>query len=498
MAINHTEIFDKLEKYTKSADHQNFIFNFLSLYGLPKATITRLKKTVNGEPDNINVAQYPNQGEVANQKGIYFKPVFGNEDLLTVMDELRQSAIIKSRNITFIIVTDYKEILAYDVENDESIDCLFTELHKEYGFFLPLAGLKKDAEYTDKEADVKAAERLGRLFDLIRYRNNISSDHEVHALNVFLTRLLFCFFAEDTNIFKKNQFSDTLAKTTQVDGSDLKDFLQSLFKILNSKEKSELRNSSPTYLTDFPYVNGRLFSQEETIPEFDARTRRMLLDCAALNWSEINPDIFGSMFQAVINENQRRRLGQHYTSVPNIMKVLHPLFLDPLEEEFIKSRHSTNKLKELLIRLGNIRVFDPACGSGNFLIIAFKELRQLEIRIFQALNALNAMPEMMMSNIRLNQFYGIEIDDFAHEIALLSLWLAEHQMNSEFNRLLHAHMATLPLHESGNILQSNSLRTNWEEFCPANKDQEIYVVGNPPFGGVNSRSDCNPPLFNPI
>ena len=454
----------------------------------PKATITRLKKTVNGDLDNINVAQYPNQGEVANQKGIYFKPVLGNEDLLTVMDELRQSAIIKTRNITFIIVTDYKEILAYDVENDESIDCPFIELHKEYGFFLPLAGLKKDADYSDQEADVKAAERLGRLFDLIRYRNNINTDEEVHALNVFLTRLLFCFFAEDTNIFKKNQFSDTLAKTTQVDGSDLKEFLQSLFKILNSNNNSELRNNSPKYLTNFPYVNGRLFAQEETVPSFDARTRRMLLDCAALNWSEINPDIFGSMFQAVINENQRRRLGQHYTSVPNIMKVLSPLFLNPLEEEFIRSRHSEKKLKELLIRLGNIRVFDPACGSGNFLIIAFKELRQLEIRVFQALSSLNATPEMMMSNIRLNQFYGIEIDDFAHEIALLSLWLAEHQMNREFNRLLHAHVATLPLHESGNILHGNSLRTDWEDFCPADKDQEIYVVGNPPFAGARKRN----------
>ena len=318
MAINHTEIFDKLEKYTKLADHQNFIFDFLSLYGLPKATITRLKKTVNGDSDNINVAQYPEQGEVASQKGVYFKPVANDSDLLAIMDELRQSMVIKSRNIAFIIVTDYKELLAYDVENDESIDCPFTELHKEYGFFLPLAGYEKGTEYSDKEADVKAAERLGRLFDLIRYRNNINTDEEVHALNVFLTRLLFCFFAEDTGIFEKHHFSDTLAKSTQVDGADLKEFLQSLFKILNSKDKSELRNGSPKHLTDFPYVNGRLFAQEETVPEFDARTRRMLLDCAALNWSEINPDIFGSMFQAVINENQRRRLGQHYTSVGSV------------------------------------------------------------------------------------------------------------------------------------------------------------------------------------
>lgn len=488
MAINQTELFSKLEKLIQKKDRDNFIFDFLSLYDFPKSTITRLKKTVAGEIDNINIAAEPEKGEVANQKGIYFKPIIDGEKLLETMDSLRESPSIQSKGITFIIVTDYEDIMAYDVENEEMIDCPFTNLHKEYGFFLPLAGYEKGADYSDNPADVKAAEKLSRLFDLIRYKNELNTDAEIHALNVFLTRLLFCFFAEDTAIFNKNQFSDTLAKNTKTDGSDLKEFLKSLFQVLNSEPSSELRQNSASHFTQFPYVNGRLFAQEETVPEFDARTRRMLLECSSLNWSEINPDIFGSMFQAVIHENQRRRLGQHYTSVPNIMKLLRPLFLDPLEEELIRSRHSEKKLKELLLRVSNIRIFDPACGSGNFLIIAFKELRLLEIRIFQALEALNDKPEMMMSNIRLSQFYGIEIDDFAHEIALLSLWLAEHQMNREFNRLLHSHVPTLPLHESGNIIQGNSLRTDWVEFCPANKGEEIYVVGNPPFGGTNTRS----------
>ena len=488
MAINQTELFDKLEKLTQNKNHDNFIFEFLHLYDFPKSTITRLKKTISGDNDNINVALAPLEGEVANQKGIYFKPIKDGAKLLDTLDTLKKNSVIQSKYIAFIIVTDYQDILAYDVENDEMIDSPFTELHKEYGFFLPLAGYEKGAEYTDNPADVKAAERLSRLFDLIRYKNNLTTEQEIHALNVFLTRLLFCFFAEDTDIFKKNQFSDTVAKHTKTDGSDLKPFLKSLFSILNSEPASDLRQNSPSHLTDFPYVNGKLFEDEETIPKFDARTRRMLLECSSLNWSEINPDIFGSMFQAVIHENQRRRLGQHYTSVPNIMKVLRPLFLDELEEEFIRSRHSEKKLKELLLRLGNIRVFDPACGSGNFLIIAFKELRKLEIRIYQALSDLNEDPEMMMSNIQLNHFYGIEIDDFAHEIALLSLWLAEHQMNYEFNRTLKSYIPTLPLHESGNVIQGNSLRTDWVKFCPADKGEEIYVVGNPPFTGARIRS----------
>lgn len=453
MSINQTEIFEKLEKLTHDITHENFIFEFLSLYGLPKSTITRLKKSVSGDNDNINVAEFPEKGEVANQRGIYFKPLQETDDILAEFDRLKNSTIVKSKNINFVMVTNFNDLLAYDIENEELIDCPFNELHKEYGFFLPLAGYEKGAEYEDNPADVKAAERIGRLFDLIRYRNEIISVEETHALNVFLTRLLFCFFAESTEIFEKKQFTQTLTQYTKPDGSDLKAFLKSLFLILNSSPDSDVRKAAPSHLAKFPYVNGQLFEKEETIPHFDARTRRMLIDCSSLDWSEINPDIFGSMFQAVINENQRRRLGQHYTSVPNILKVLRPLFLDPLEEEFIKSRHNEKRLKELLIRLGNIQVFDPACGSGNFLIIAFKELRQLEIRILQAIRALDNDQQMMVSNIRLDQFYGIEIDDFAQEIALLSLWLAEHQMNREFNRQLNSHLATLPLHEKGNIIQ---------------------------------------------
>ena len=487
--MNQTELFENLKKLTEKRNQESFIFEFLALYNLPKSTITRLKKTLSGDQDNINIATNPEVGEIAYQRGVYFKPIKSEESLLAEMDKLRALPVIKAKNIHFIIVTNYVDLLAYDVVNDESLDLPFEELYKEYGFFLPLAGLEKGFEFSDNPADVKAAERIGRLFDLIRYRNEIVSTEETHALNVFLTRLLFCFFAESTEIFKKGQFTRTVAEYTKADGSDLKAFLKSLFKVLNSPEDSQFRQNAPRHLTDFPYVNGQLFEKEETIPHFDARTRRMLLDCSNLDWSEINPDIFGSMFQAVINKEQRRRLGQHYTSVPNILKVLCPLFLEPLEKEFERSRHSEQRLKSLLVRLGNIHVFDPACGSGNFLIIAFKELRALEIKILKAIRELDSAQQMFVTNIGLDQFHGIEIDDFAHEIARLSLWLAEHQMNRKFNQELSSHLATLPLHESGHVVQGNSLRMDWEQFCPTGDSREIYVVGNPPFNGVNSRSD---------
>jgi type II restriction/modification system DNA methylase subunit YeeA len=230
---------------------------------------------------------------------------------------------------------------------------------------------------------------------------------------------------------------------------------------------------------DFPYVNGGLFEADEPIPEFGKKARRLLIDCGNMDWSEINPDIFGSMFQAVIDEAQRGNLGQHYTSVSNIMKVIQPLFLDKLYTELEKSRKNERKLKELLLRLQNLRIFDPACGSGNFLIIAYKELRKLEMEVIDALNAVSDQAEMYYSGIKLSQFYGIEVDDFAHEVAVLSLWLAEHQMNIVFKEKFGYADAALQLRDSGHITCGNSLHLDWEEVCPsidcAGNKHEVYI-----------------------
>ncbi|MNI57198.1 hypothetical protein D3C73_1122450 [compost metagenome] len=224
----------------------------------------------------------------------------------------------------------------------------FTELHQQYSFFLPLAGLEKSYTHSESVADVKAAEKMGRLFDLIRERNEITTAEEVHALNVFLTRLLFCFFAEDTGIFGKHQFTDAIKSTTQEGGDDVAELLGKLFAVLNSPGDGTLRQSMPAHLNAFPYVNGGLFEQQLSIPTFGAKSRRLLLECGTLDWSQINPDIFGSMFQAVIDEEQRSTMGQHYTSVSNIMKVIKPLFLDKLYAELERSRNSEKKLQSLL------------------------------------------------------------------------------------------------------------------------------------------------------
>lgn len=461
----------------------SFIFDFLQLFNIPKATLTRLKNNTS----NANKADFPENGEVALIQQLYFKPVQPETDLYQTLEQLKKSPTVKTHKTRFLFVTDFKNVEAYDVKADDFISCPFNELHKEYAFFLPLAGFEKATLTEENPADTKAAEKMGRLFDAIQLRNSLDQ----HSLNLFLTRLLFCFFAEDTNIFAKQSFSQLLNNHSDNSGSQLQAIFSQLFTVLNLPERSPERAKYPTHLTAFPYVNGGLFADSTNIPEFDTRSRRLLLECSQLDWSEINPDIFGSMFQAVIEPQKRRSLGQHYTSVQNIMKVIKPLFLDPLYAEFesIKSlkesKTKDHKLTALLQRLSEIKIFDPACGSGNFLIIAYKELRKLEIEIFKALSEVRSM----FSYIQLDHFYGLEIDDFACETARLSMWLAEHQMNVLLEKEIGIHQPTLPLKNSGRIFCANSLRENWEVFCPRQStEDEVYIIGNPPFWGKQGRN----------
>ena len=423
----------------------------------------------------------------------------GLADVSEALAQLRQSPAIAKHKIRFLIATDYREFAAYDIKADDVLECDFTDLYKNYAFFLPLAGYEKSREFSENPADTKAAEKMGRLSDQIRSLNSDSSPEALHALNIFLTRLLFCFFAEDTGIFPPNSFTNALGGITLKNGSDTAAFLAQLFNILNCADHHPARAQAAAHFAAFPYVNGGLFAETYPVPVFDARARRLLLECGKLDWAGINPDIFGSMFQAVIDPVQRSRLGQHYTSVPNIMKAIKPLFLDEFQTAFdqilanSQTRADTKiqKLHALNMRLARIKVFDPACGSGNFLIIAYKELRSLEIRIFQAIKELGR-DNIFLSHIHLDQFYGIEIDDFAAETAKLSLWLAEHQMNSAHQLQLGNALPTLPLKDSGHILAANSLRQDWEAFCPrsSRREDEVYIVGNPPFGGSGNRSDA--------
>lgn len=305
---------------------------------------------------------------------------------------------------------------------------------------------------------------------------------------MFLSRLLFCFFAEDTGIFPEDSvFTNTLAQHTDDKGGDTHSFLEMLFTRLDSKDTTGL----PEFLAKFPYVNGGLFHDKISSPKFSAKARKILVELGELQWKNINPDIFGSMIQAVTTGVDRSKLGQHYTSVPNILKLIKPLFLDEFYEELEKAT-TVNQLYKLQNRLAKAKFFDPACGSGNFLIITYKELRVLEIEIIKKIIELSGdMLNTFASQIKISQFYGIEIDDFAHEIAILSLWLAEHQMNIIFEERLfdYAEVSSiLPLKSVGNIKQGNATRISWEEVCPISDSDEVYIIGNPPYWGAAKMS----------
>ncbi len=431
--MNIAEIENNLQKLIKSFFKETFIYDLLLSYGLPKASITRLQK------GNLNLSKV--DGEMSWKKKVFFKEVF-KEDLHVAISILANDIKYDQR---FVIVTDYKTFLAIDTKTQDKLDIELKDLPKHYDFFLPWAGMEKAQHQNENPADVKAAEKMAKLFDEIKKDNPNDSPDFIHGLNVFLCRLLFCFFAEDTNIFEKGQFTYAITSHTQAEGSDLNTYLDKLFEVLNTPEKD--RQNLPVYLNAFPYVNGGLFRQRLQTPTFTRRSRQAIIDNGELDWSVINPDIFGSMMQAVIKPEHRGGLGIHYTSVPNIMKVIEPLFLNDLKEAFEKAKGNQMKLNELLRRLRTIKIFDPACGSGNFLIIVYKELRRLEMQIFKENKS--ALP---MSTISLEQFYGIELDDFAHEITQLSLWLAEHQMNVEFYKMFGRTNPTLPLKEAGNII----------------------------------------------
>jgi hypothetical protein len=471
------EIENNLQLLVSSFDPENFIFDLMLAYGTPKSTIKRLQGS---DHDKLG-----SNGELVVRKKLFFK-VAANE-LYTAIDELKSSKDVLKHSPRFIIVTDYETLLAYDMKTEDSLDIEILNITNHYDFFLPLAGMEKATYVDENPADVKASLKMAKLYDELQKNNEFKTNEEIHALNVFLTRLLFCYFAEDTNIFPDNAVTSSISSHTQLDGSDVDNYLARLFKIFNTPERTR-DTSTPNYLSIFPYVNGGLFRDEYTIPKFTARSRQLLLEIGQLKWSQINPDIFGSMIQAVITPEHRGGMGMHYTSVPNIMKVIEPLFLDELYQEFEKAYDHKSKLQALQVRLSSIKIFDPACGSGNFLIIAYKKLRELEMSILQRIDALSKERSFQFSEIKLTQFYGIELDDFAHEVALLSLWLAEHQMNLEFYKAFGRASPSLPLHDGGNIVHGNATRINWEEVCPKNEGDEIYIFGNPPYLGARLQS----------
>lgn len=433
--------------------------------------------------------------------------------LTSCLENLKRDAMVLRAAPKIVAVSDGITIRAFDLRERETFEQKVERLYCDFEFFYPLAGVEKVQYVEESPADIKAAEKLAKLHDEIRAYNEFTSDSDLHDLNTFIARLLFCFFAEDTGIFEQNIFTDTIRMSTLPDGSDLAEFLEQAFNIMDIPF-DERADDLQERIRKFPFVSGGLFAKRIQIPQLSARARDIIIQSGELDWQNINPDIFGSMFQAVVNPDVRATQGMHYTSVPNIMKVINPLFLDELNEEKNQIAERMDKAKKmyqvgastaqqfykqqtppiktsctkLLKRMSQMKFFDPACGSGNFLIITYKQLRLLELDILKIVKECNPPGELDMlilqgSVISIRQFYGIELNDFPHEIAMLSLWLAEHQMNRKLFEDFGVNTQALPLKDITQIKCANACRIDWNVVCPHTPDEEVFIFGNPPYLG---------------
>lgn len=480
--INLVTLQENLENLGQNIPKETLLFDLLTIYGLPKSTISLLSKNptkLSGKDDQIIL-----------KNKVLFQTTTLEEDEHVAIDALQKDKTSYKFNPRFIIVTDFETFLAIDTKTKETLDIQIKDLGRHYAFFLPWCGMEKSQHVNENPADIRAAYKMDKLYQAIVSDNPEYYRTHSHDLNIFLSRLLFCFFAEDTGIFQKEGvFTNLIDSQSTENGEGLRELFTTFFTILNTEDSK--RSGFASHFLDFPYVNGGLFETEVNLPIFTVNSRKMIIESGKLDWSSINPDIFGSMIQAVVHPGQRENLGMHYTSVPNIMKVIEPLFLNDLYAELEKSKGDFNKLTKLRERVSKIKIFDPACGSGNFLIISYKELCKLEIEIIKRQNEIGP-GAISYSGVSLNSFYGIEIDDFAHEVARLSLWLTQHQMNQYFDGMFGIMKATLPLKESGKIVYANATRVDWNKVCPTNDEfggkYEVYLVGNPPYQGSGKQT----------
>ncbi|MHA6828326.1 class I SAM-dependent DNA methyltransferase [Ralstonia pseudosolanacearum] len=485
----------------QSFDGESFPYVFLEAFGNKATTIQRLRNGATNKSDLGGVLQTNN---------IHIATCDGGQ-VTNTLKALRDSPATARAKAKFILATDGADFEAEDLTNGETVACAFKDFPDHFGFFLPLAGITTVRQISENAFDIRATSRLNRLYvELLRDNPEWGKAERRHDMNHFMARLIFCFFAEDTDIFiGKGKFTETVAQMSAKDSSNTHDVIGTLFLAMNTKRDERAVAQIPRWADDFPYVNGGLFSGSMDVPKFSKIARSYLLHVGGLDWTKINPDIFGSMIQAVADEEERGELGMHYTSVPNILKVLNPLFLDDLRARLEEAGDSSRTLLNLRKRMSKIRVFDPACGSGNFLVIAYKEMRAIEAEINKRRGEQNHRSEIPLTNFR-----GIELRDFPAEIARLALVIAEYQCDVLYRGQKLALAEFLPLRNENWITCGNALQLDWLSLWPstgtsvklqaddlfdtpldqakidfANEGGETYICGNPPYKGSKWQSD---------
>ena len=476
-------------------DPAEFPYAFLEAFGNKVTTIRRLRVGASNKSDLGGVLQTSNIHILTCDVG----------RVTQTLAALKASPATSKAKAKFILATDGAAFEAEDLTSGETVACAFKDFPDHFGFFLPLAGISTVRQISENAFDIRATSRLNRLYvELLKDNPEWGTSERRHDMNHLMARLIFCFFAEDTDIFVgKGRFTETVAQMSARDSSNTHEVIATLFRTMNAKSKDRAAAKIPRWAEDFPYVNGQLFTGGDDVPRFSKIARSYLLHVGGLDWTKINPDIFGSMIQAVAEDEERGELGMHYTSVPNILKVLNPLFLDDLRSKLEEAGDNPRMLLNLRKRIGKIRVFDPACGSGNFLVIAYKEMRAIEAEI----NRRRGEPDLA-SEIPLTNFRGIELRDFPAEIARLALVIAEYQCDVLYRGQKLALAEFLPLRNENWITCGNALRLDWLSVCPPtgtgvklvsddlfetaldqvqidfeNEGGETYICGNPPYRG---------------
>ena len=469
---------DWADESSEDAEAKSFLDAFFNVFGVPRkrvATFEQRIKKLDGRSGYIDLLW----------KGILLiEQKSRGKDLDRAYQQAKDYFPgIKDRDTPrYILVSDFARFRLYDLEEGKQHEFALAEFYKNVRLFGFIAGYQTTSYKEQDPVNIEAAERMGRLHDKLK-----DIGYQGHRLEIYLVRLLFCLFAEDTSIFERRQFQDLIEQRTSEDGADSAPWLESLFEVLNTPQDKRLKKLDEQ-LGAFPYVNGTLFAEQLPHAAFDTCMRQLLLDCCALDWSRISPAIFGSLFQSVMDATLRRNLGAHYTTEKNILKLIKPLFLDELRAEFERIKTHRKRLEEFHQHLARLTFLDPACGCGNFLVIAYRELRLLELDVLRALDKGEASLDVAQFNILcdVDQFYGIEIEEFPAQIAQTALWLMDHQMNMRVSEEFGKYFVRLPLRKSATILHGNALRTDWRGIV---KPEALsYILGNPPFGGKQYRS----------
>lgn len=481
MALSWNEIKDRAIKFSKEwadtsneeADAKPFLDAFFDVFGITRKKIGTFEHKVKKLSDADGYIDLLWKGTILvemKSRGKNLDKAF--QQAIDYTHGLKQSELPK-----YILVCDFEVFRLYDTEEQKTTEFKLAELYQNVQSFGYLLGYQKKVYKEQDPANIKAAELMGKLHDRLE-----EIGYDGHPLEVYLVRILFCLFAEDTTIFNKQQFQDYIEQRTAEDGSDLAARIQELFQVLNTPTEKRFKNLDEQ-LNDFPYVNGKLFEEILPTASFDAKMRQALLDCCYIDWSKISPAIFGSMFQSVMNPKERRNLGAHYTSETNILKLIKPLFLDDLWAEFESIKTNKNKLAEFHKRISTLKFLDPACGCGNFLVITYRELRLLELEILRATyksgQGILDVREIMLLDV--DMMYGIEYEEFPARIAEVAMWLIDHQMNMMISNEFGQYFVRLPLKKAAKIVHGDALETDWVAVVA--KNQLSYIIGNPPFIG---------------